>query len=87
MRVRSYQGDQMSHGLMPTQMEEYQRKHRIRFFVEGRILEVRDIILHIADILYRCYNSIRSVHAFMAKNWRFMVKVLIAALVLTIFMV
>lgn len=30
-------------GLMPTQREEWQRKHRIRYFLETMALDMRDI--------------------------------------------
>jgi hypothetical protein len=33
----------MSHGIEPTQMDEWRRKNRTRIFVEERLLDMRDI--------------------------------------------
>ena len=40
----------MSYGLMPSQMEEWKRKNKIRYFVEDRLLEARDIFLYLKSV-------------------------------------
>jgi hypothetical protein len=37
----------MSYGLQPKQMDEWRDKHLFRCFFEDRVLELRDISLHI----------------------------------------
>jgi hypothetical protein len=47
----------MNHGLEPTQREEWKKKHRIRFFFEDRLLELRDILAYGMNIISNFFTG------------------------------
>jgi len=48
----------MGYGLIPTQMEEFRRKHRTRLFVEERLLEIVYIVKYFHNAIYTLYRTL-----------------------------
>lgn len=55
----------MSHGLQPTQSEEWKSKHKVRSFLEERALELHHVFLYSLNVLGNMYYNARS---FVTKN-------------------
>ena len=54
----------MSYGLEPTQMEEWRRKHRVRYFMESLLLDAKDVLVGIFGLIVMLntfYKRVRSV--------------------------
>lgn len=58
----------MGYGLIPTQMEEMRKKHRIRLFMEERFLEIAYIVRYFCGIIYTFYHMLNLTVRFFKKN-------------------